>query len=155
VSDIDAPIANGFEEDEEVFAGVEHAPNNSVTAKHAGTTRRGRPTVLTMFASSPVQSVDLDWDLAGGPALPAVSGTSLPKREHCIQDSTHVPSPRQRQHRPTLLRDPVGAKEPVPEAPMADLVLHIHRELIHQLSEICPPRDLHPHAKPATNGATR
>jgi hypothetical protein len=34
------------------------------------------------------------------------------------------------------LRVPVGAKEPYPEALMADLVLHIHRELIHHLSEV-------------------
>jgi hypothetical protein len=53
------------------------------------------------------------------------------------------------------LRVPVGAKEPFPEAPMADLVLHIHRELIHHLSEVCLLRDLYLHTKPATNGATR
>jgi hypothetical protein len=39
------------------------------------------------------------------------------------------------------LRVPVGAKEPFPEAPMADL-LHIHRELIYDLSEVCLLRDL-------------
>lgn len=44
---------------------------------------------------------------------------------------------------------PVGDKEPYPEAPMATLVLHIHRELIHHLSEVCLLRDLHRH----TNGA--
>ncbi|MFI9594522.1 DinB family protein [Nonomuraea sp. NPDC052265] len=43
------------------------------------------------------------------------------------------------------LRVPVGDKEPYPEAPMADLVLHIHRELIHHLSEVCLLRDLHLH----------
>jgi hypothetical protein len=53
------------------------------------------------------------------------------------------------------LRVPVGAKEPFPDAPMADLVLHIHRELIHHLSEVCLLRDLYLHTKPATNGATR
>jgi hypothetical protein len=53
------------------------------------------------------------------------------------------------------LRVPVGAKEPFPEAPMADLVLHTHRELIHHLSEVCLLRDLHLHTRPATNGATR
>jgi hypothetical protein len=53
------------------------------------------------------------------------------------------------------LRVPVGAKEPFPEAPMADLVLHIHRELIHHLSEVRQLRDLYLHTKPATNGATR
>jgi hypothetical protein len=35
---------------------------------------------------------------------------------------------------------------------MADLVLHIHRELIHHLSEVCLLRDLYLHT---TNGATR
>jgi len=44
----------------------------------------------------------------------------------------------------------VGAKEPYPEASMADLVLHIHRELIHHLSEVCLLRDLY-----AVNGAHR
>lgn len=53
------------------------------------------------------------------------------------------------------LRVPVGAREPFPEAPTADLVLHIHRELIHHLSEVCLLRDLYLHMKPATNGATR
>ncbi len=53
------------------------------------------------------------------------------------------------------LRVPVGAKEPFPEVPMADLVLHIHRELIHYLSEVCLLRDLYLHTKPAANGATR
>ncbi|MBB4931666.1 hypothetical protein F4561_002486 [Lipingzhangella halophila] len=50
---------------------------------------------------------------------------------------------------------PMGAKEPFPAAPMADLVLHIHRELIHHLSEVCLLRDLYLHTQPATNGATR
>jgi len=45
------------------------------------------------------------------------------------------------------LRVPVGAKEPFPEAPMADLVLHIHRELIHHLSEVCLLRDLYLHTE--------
>lgn len=49
------------------------------------------------------------------------------------------------------LRAPVGPKEPYPDAPMADLVLHIHRELIHHLSEVCLLRDLYAH----TNGVTR
>ncbi|WP_028659659.1 DinB family protein [Nocardioides insulae] len=31
------------------------------------------------------------------------------------------------------------------EAPMATLVLHIHRELIHHLAEVCLLRDLHVH----------
>jgi hypothetical protein len=51
------------------------------------------------------------------------------------------------------LRVPVGATEPFPQAPMADLVLHIRRELIHHLSEVCLLRDLYLHT--ATNGATR
>jgi DinB family protein len=41
------------------------------------------------------------------------------------------------------LQQTVGDKEPYPEATMADLVLHIHRELIHHLSEVCLLRDLH------------
>ncbi|MGP3974066.1 DinB family protein [Streptomyces sp. 8N114] len=53
------------------------------------------------------------------------------------------------------LRVPVGPKEPFPEVSMADLVLHIHRELIHHLSEVCLIRDLYLHTQPATNGATR
>ncbi|QIS21087.1 DinB family protein [Nocardia terpenica] len=52
------------------------------------------------------------------------------------------------------LRVPVGDKEPYPELPMADLVLHIHRELIHHLSEVCLLRDLYLHTETATNGAT-
>lgn len=43
------------------------------------------------------------------------------------------------------LRVPVGEKEPYPELAMADLVLHIHRELIHHLSEVCLLRDLCAH----------
>jgi hypothetical protein len=53
------------------------------------------------------------------------------------------------------LRVPVGPKEPYPEASMADLVLHIHRELIHHLSEVCLLRDLYLHTHATTNGATR
>lgn len=54
------------------------------------------------------------------------------------------------------LRVPVGEKEPFPEAPMAELVLHIHRELIHHLSEVCLLRDLYIHSSVnAADGATR
>ncbi|MGW0433644.1 DinB family protein [Micromonospora sp. NPDC003197] len=53
------------------------------------------------------------------------------------------------------LHVPVGEKEPFPELSMADLVLHIHRELIHHLSEVCLLRDLYLHTKPTTNGASR
>ncbi|QES46623.1 hypothetical protein DEJ50_00925 [Streptomyces venezuelae] len=53
------------------------------------------------------------------------------------------------------LRVPVGEKEPYPELAMADLVLHIHRELIHHLSEVCLLRDLYLHTNPATNGGAR
>ncbi|MFF1699743.1 DinB family protein [Streptomyces sp. NPDC058257] len=59
------------------------------------------------------------------------------------------------------LRVPLGEKEPFPEATMADLVLHIHRELIHHLSEVCLLRDLYLHTHPADptdparNGASR
>lgn len=49
------------------------------------------------------------------------------------------------------LRAPVGEKEPYPELSMADLVLHIHRELIHHLSEVCLLRDLYQH----TQGSNR
>jgi hypothetical protein len=41
-----------------------------------------------------------------------------------------------------LLR-PVGDAEPYPEAPYAELVLHIHREAIHHLAEVCLLRDLY------------
>lgn len=41
------------------------------------------------------------------------------------------------------LHAPVGDKEPYPDLPMAALVLHIHRELIHHLSEVCLLRDLY------------
>ena len=47
------------------------------------------------------------------------------------------------------LRVPIGAKDPFPEAPVADLVLHIHRELIHHMSEVCLLRDLYLHGKGA------
>ncbi|SEG47654.1 DinB superfamily protein [Actinacidiphila yanglinensis] len=54
------------------------------------------------------------------------------------------------------LRVPVGAEEPFPDAPMADLVLHIHRELIHHLSEVCLLRDLYRHqAHAPTSGGIR
>ncbi|MCU1642864.1 MAG: hypothetical protein JWN03_3139 [Nocardia sp.] len=49
---------------------------------------------------------------------------------------------------------PAGPKEPFPELRMADLVLHIHRELIHHLSEICLLRDLYLHTNPDTGGET-
>lgn len=53
------------------------------------------------------------------------------------------------------LRAPVGDREPFPELPMAALVLHINRELIHHLSEVCLLRDLYqhtrPHSRPRTN----
>ncbi|TDD24156.1 DinB family protein [Nonomuraea diastatica] len=50
---------------------------------------------------------------------------------------------------------PVGEKEPYPDAPMADLVLHIHRELIHHLSEVCLLRDLYLRKQATENGAAR
>lgn len=56
---------------------------------------------------------------------------------------------------PAALRAPIGASEPYPEAPMADLVLHIQRELIHHLSEVCLLRDLYLHTNALPNGATR
>ncbi|NPC97902.1 DinB family protein [Nocardioides sp. zg-DK7169] len=39
----------------------------------------------------------------------------------------------------------VGPKEPYPDLAMADLVLHIHRELIHHLAEVALLRDLYAH----------
>lgn len=44
------------------------------------------------------------------------------------------------------LEIPVGPKEPYPDAPMAALVLHIHRELIHHMSEVSLLRDLYLHS---------
>ena len=41
------------------------------------------------------------------------------------------------------LARPCGPAEPFPEAPMAALVLHIHREVIHHGAEICLLRDLY------------
>lgn len=44
------------------------------------------------------------------------------------------------------LRVPVGQKEAAyPESPMSELVLHIHREVIHHLSEVSLLRDLYAH----------
>ena len=43
---------------------------------------------------------------------------------------------------------PVGDAEPYPEAPYAELVLHIHREAIHHLAEVCLLRDLYLWADP-------
>ncbi|MEW1749987.1 DinB family protein [Streptomyces angustmyceticus] len=51
----------------------------------------------------------------------------------------------------TGLARPCGAAEgPYAEWPMAALVLHIHRELIHHLAEVCLLRDLHRHTRPQT-----
>jgi uncharacterized damage-inducible protein DinB len=41
------------------------------------------------------------------------------------------------------LATPVGDREPFPEAPLAGLVLHVHREAIHHLAEILLLRDLY------------
>ncbi|ROO84915.1 DinB family protein [Actinocorallia herbida] len=48
------------------------------------------------------------------------------------------------------LRAPIGPAEPFPDAPTAALVLHIHRELIHHLSEVCLLRDLYLHRSGAS-----
>jgi hypothetical protein len=48
---------------------------------------------------------------------------------------------------------PVGPAEPFPEAPMAELVLHINRELIHHLSEVCLLRDLYLHTHSSSHPA--
>jgi len=54
------------------------------------------------------------------------------------------------------LRAPAGPSEPyAPTATMAGLVLHINRELIHHLSEVCLLRDLHLHMHLTPNGASR
>lgn len=46
------------------------------------------------------------------------------------------------------LARPCGEAEgPYAEAPLAALVLHIHRELIHHLSEVCLLRDLYLHTQ--------
>lgn len=51
------------------------------------------------------------------------------------------------------LKRPCGEAEgPFAPDPMARLVLHIHRELIHHLSEVCLLRDLYRHTNP--NGAS-
>ncbi|WP_309231303.1 Rid family hydrolase [Nocardia sp. SYP-A9097] len=52
------------------------------------------------------------------------------------------------------LRAPMGPKEPYPEAPTADLVLHINRELIHHLSEVCLLRDLYLHTHAEGDSST-
>jgi hypothetical protein len=41
------------------------------------------------------------------------------------------------------LARPIGPAEPFPDAPFAALVLHIHREAIHHLSEVLLLRDLY------------
>ncbi|MEO3872751.1 DinB family protein [Nonomuraea sp. B12E4] len=46
------------------------------------------------------------------------------------------------------LARPCGEAEgPYAKSPMAELVLHINRELIHHLSEVCLLRDLHLHTR--------
>ena len=46
---------------------------------------------------------------------------------------------------------PFGPAEgPFADEPMATLVLHIHRELIHHLAEVCLLRDLYAHTAGAT-----
>jgi hypothetical protein len=51
---------------------------------------------------------------------------------------------------------PLGESEPFPGASVAALVLHIHRVLIHHLSEVCLLRDLYTHStSTTTNGAMR
>ncbi|MFC3997296.1 DinB family protein [Nocardiopsis sediminis] len=49
------------------------------------------------------------------------------------------------------------AEGPYADHPMATLVLHINREMIHHLSEVCLLRDLHLHTRTATTttGAPR
>ena len=50
------------------------------------------------------------------------------------------------------LRRPCGPAEgPYADLPMAALVLHINRELIHHLAEVCLLRDLHLHGRVPTS----
>ena len=81
------------------------------------------------------------WDYAGDAKTALVQ----------LQTQLDVWSAGVRELRDEALAVPVGDKEPYPEAPMADLVLHIHRELIHHLSEVALLRDLYLHR----NGAPR
>jgi len=53
------------------------------------------------------------------------------------------------------LRRPIGPKEAFPDAPMAALIQHIHRELIHHLAEVCLLRDLYLHTHATSEGAQR
>ncbi|MET8795408.1 DinB family protein [Nocardia sp. NPDC004568] len=53
------------------------------------------------------------------------------------------------------LGDPIGDAEPYPDLPLAALVLHIHRELIHHLSEVCLLRDVYLHTDLSAKGANR
>lgn len=48
-----------------------------------------------------------------------------------------------------LLRPCGPAEGPFAEAPLADLVLHVNREVIHHGAEICLLRDLYPHRRRA------
>ncbi|SCL56553.1 DinB family protein [Micromonospora peucetia] len=51
----------------------------------------------------------------------------------------------------TGLARPCGAAEgPYAERPLAELVLHINREMIHHLAEVCLLRDLHLHTRQQT-----
>ncbi|MFG2494625.1 DinB family protein [Streptomyces caniferus] len=53
------------------------------------------------------------------------------------------------------LARPCGEAEgPYAEQSLAELVLHIHRELIHHLGEVCLLRDLHRHLRPHTRQET-
>jgi hypothetical protein len=47
-----------------------------------------------------------------------------------------------------LMRPCGPAEGPFAEAPLADLVLHVNRELIHHGAELCLLRDLYPHRQP-------
>lgn len=52
---------------------------------------------------------------------------------------------------PVPLARPCGEAEgPYAEQPLAALVLHINRELIHHLAEVCLLRDLHLHTRRQT-----
>jgi hypothetical protein len=53
-----------------------------------------------------------------------------------------------------LMRPCGEAEGPYADAPLAALVLHIHRELIHHLSEVCLLRDLYRHTGDNREGAS-
>lgn len=170
------PRLHGLTDDEYFWSPVPHSwsvrPRGTSTAPlQAGT---GEYTVEFAFPEPvPAPFTTIAWRLAhvivgvlaarnathfGAPAAsyetwdyPGTAATALHQLEHELD----VWTTGVRNLTDTALAAPMGTKEPYPDAPMADLVLHIHRELIHHLSEVCLLRDLYLHLSPTTNGATR